>query len=100
MIDNIPSSMQKLLTLGDIASAQKPVKDEDYFQLKRDHQNLLSSVTALLGLINDGEFSPLSGSGSPEGAVAANYSLLYVDTDTSQLYYNPVHGEATGWIAL
>ncbi|MGB3724813.1 MAG: hypothetical protein WA981_03525 [Glaciecola sp.] len=100
MIDNIPSSMQKLLTLSDIASAQKPVKDEDYFQLKRDHQNLLNSVTALLGLINDGEFSTLSGNGSPEGVVVANYSLFYVDTDAPQLYYNPTFGEATGWIAL
>lgn len=100
MIDKIPSSLQKLITLSDIASAHKPVKDEDYFQLKRDYQNLVNAVTALLTAINGGEFSPLSGSGSPEGVIAANYSLLYIDTDVNQLHYNPNYGEATGWIAL
>jgi|GEM_PF-2191721 hypothetical protein len=100
MIDNIPSSMQKLLTLGDIASAQKGVKDEDYFQLKRDYKNLINAVSALLVAINGGEFSPLSGSGDPNGVVAANYSLLYIDTDVNQLHYNPTYGENTGWIAL
>lgn len=92
--------MQKLLTLGDIASAQKGAKDEDYFQLKRDYQNLINAVSALLVAINGGEFSPLSGSGDPNGVVTANYSLLYIDTDTNQLHYNPTYGENTGWIAL
>lgn len=100
MIDNIPSSLQKLLTLGDIASAQKGARDEDYFQLKRDYQNLINAVSALLVAINGGEFSPMSGAGSPEGAIAANYSLLYIDTDANQLHYNPIYGENTGWIAL
>ena len=100
MIDDIPSSLQKLITLSDIASAQKSVKDEDYFQLKRDYQNLVNAVTAMLTAINDGEFSPLSGMGSPEGAITANYSLFYVDTSASQLYYNPTYGVDTGWIAL
>lgn len=100
MIDKIPSTLQKLITLSDIASAQKPVKDEDYFQLKRDYQNLVNAVTALLVAVNGGEFSPLSGSGDPNGVVIANYSLLYIDTDINQLYYNPAYGENTGWIAL
>ena len=92
--------MQKLLTLSDIASAQKGAKDEDYFQLKRDYQNLINAVSALLVAINGGEFSPLSGSGDPNGVVTANYSLLYIDTDVNQLHYNPTYGEKTGWIAL
>ena len=100
MIDKIPSTLQKLITLSDIASAQKPVKDEDYFQLKRDYQNLVNAVTAMLTAINGGEFSPLSGSGDPNGVATANYSLLYIDTDINQLYYNPAYGENTGWIAL
>ena len=100
MIDKIPSSLQKLITLSDIASAQKPAKDEDYFQLKRDYQNLVNAVTALLVAVNGGEFSPLSGSGDPNGVVSANYSLLYIDTDANQLHYNPIYGADTGWIAL
>lgn len=100
MIDKIPSSLQKLITLSDIASAQKPVKDEDYFQLKRDYQNLVNAVTAMLTAINGGEFSPLSGSGDPNGVATANYSLLYIDTDVNQLHYNPTYGADTGWIAL
>lgn len=100
MIDKIPSSLQKLITLSDISSAQKPAKDEDYFQLKRDYQNLINAVTALLVAIDGGEFSPITGAGSPEGVITANYSLLYVDTDVNQLHYNPTYGAKTGWIAL
>lgn len=100
MINNIPSSLQKLTTLNDISSAPKGIKDEDYFQLKRDYENLVNSVSAVLVAINGGEFSPLSGAGSPEGVIAANYSQLYIDTDVNQLHYNPTYGESTGWIAL
>lgn len=100
MLDNIPDSLQRLTTLSDISSAQKGVKDEDYFQLKRDYQNLVNAVTAMLKAINGGEFSPLSGAGSPEGVITANYSQLYIDTDVNQLHYNPTYGENTGWIAL
>lgn len=100
MINKIPSTLQSLLTLGDIAYASKEVSQEDYFQLKRDHQNLVSAVTTIIEIINGGEFSTMQGSGSPEGVTTANYSLLYIDTDVSQLYYNPEYGAITGWIAL
>jgi hypothetical protein len=100
MIDKIPSSLQKLITLSDISSAQKPVKDEDYFQLKRDYQNLVNAVTAMLTAINGGEFSPIIGIGSPEGVVTSNHSLQYIDENTNQQYYNPTYGASTGWIAL
>lgn len=99
MLENIPYSLQRLTTLGDISSAQKVVKDEDYFQLKRDYQNLVNAVSALLVAINGGEFSPIYGSGSPEGVVAANYSQWYVNSDSAQIYFNPTYGEKTGWIA-
>lgn len=100
MIDKVPSSLQKLLTLYDITSASGQARNEDYFQLKRDHQNLVNAVTAVLTAINEGEFSPQDGSGSPEGIVTANYSLQYVDTDTNTLYYNPTYGADTGWITI
>lgn len=100
MLNSIPDSLQRLTTLSDIASASKAVKDEDYLQLKRDYQNLVNAVTAVLTSINGGEFSPLSGSGGPNGVATANYSLLYIDTDVNQLHYNPTYGATTGWIAL
>lgn len=100
MLNNIPSSMQKLLTLSDISTAGGAVKNEDYFQLKRDHQNLVSALTAILTAVNSGEFSPIVDTGSPEGVASANYSLLYIDSAVPQLYYNPNYGEDTGWIAL
>lgn len=94
---DIQSSLQRLRTLGDIKSASKQMRDEDYFQLKRDYENLLQSTVALLGAVNDGEFSPQFGSGSPEGVVTANYSLFYVDTSTNRIYYNTTVGAQTGW---
>ena len=100
MIDNLESSLQRLSTLADVSSAPKSVRDEDYYQLKRDYQNLVNAVTAILTAINGGEFSPLSGSGDPNGVTAANYSLLYIDTDVNQLHYNHTYGADTGWIAL
>lgn len=100
MLDNIPLSLQRLTTLGDISNAPKSLRDEDYLQLKRDYQNLVNAVTAMLTAVNSGEFSPLSGSGDPNGIVTANYSLLYIDTDVNQLHYNSAYGANTGWIAL
>lgn len=100
MFNDIPTTLQRLRTLPDIASASKSVKDEDYFQLKRDYDNLVNAISEVLVAINDGYFGPQLGTGSPEGAIAANYSLLYIDTDVNQLHYNPTYGANTGWIAL
>ena len=97
MIDSIPSSLQSLITLSDISNSQKAVKDEDYFQLKRDYDNLVLAVQTVINAVNAGEFSLQSGSGSPEGVVTSNYSLQYVDTDTNQIYYNLEFGVNTGW---
>ena len=100
MIDNIQSSLQRLTTLADVSSAPKAVRDEDYYQLKQDYQNLVNAVAAILTAVNGGEFSPIIGTGSPEGVVVANYSLQYIDSDVPQLYYNATAGADTGWIAI
>ena len=99
-MDSIPTSLQRLRSLADITNATNGVKDEDYLHLKRDYQNLLNGYNVLLNAVNEGDFSPLSGPGSPEGVYTANYSLLYVDTVGAALYYNPTYGAKTGWVAL
>lgn len=40
------------------------------------------------------------GTGSPEGAVTANKSRQYFDSNTSTLYVNPVVGADSGWISI
>ena len=97
---NIPKSQQFLRTIADIKSAAfgNDRAAMDYLQLKRDYDNLLAGVTQLIDLINSGEFSPASGTGSPEGVTAANYSQFYVDTATNNIYYNPTFGADTGWL--
>ena len=97
----IPDSLQQLNNYADVASVIKePRLLEDYFQLKRDNANLSTALAQLIGLIEDGEFSPLSGSGSPEGVYAANYSGLYIDISAPALYYNGTNGASTGWVIL
>lgn len=78
----------------------KNVRDSDYFELKRDNEFLRAALLELIGMVQDGDFGPQFGTGSPEGVIAANYSLLYIDTDVNQLHYNPTYGANTGWIAL
>lgn len=97
MLNEPADSLQSLISLADIASASKQQRDEDYFHLKRDQEGLLQSMVALLGAVNDGEFSPQFGTGSPEGVVTANYSLFYVDTSTNRIWYNTSVGAQTGW---
>jgi len=66
-----------------------------------DYQGKAQDIDTVVELINNGDLSPLSGSGSPEGVVTANYSLMYVDTDAvATLFFNPVFEANTGWIAL
>lgn len=100
MLDKLPTSLQRLTTFGDISGASKATRDEDYFQLKRDYDNLVNAVTAILGAINDGEFSTKTGIGSPEGVIGANYSQLYIDTATGDIYYNTEFGASTGWTLI
>lgn len=65
-----------------------------------DYQALKDDINRLLEALNNGDLSPQSGAGSPEGVVTANYSLLYVDTSVPNLYFNPTFGADTGWIML
>jgi hypothetical protein len=55
---------------------------DDYLGLKRE-------VVAQRGTDTD-----------PNGIYQANLNGFYVDTATPQLWFNPVIGETTGWIAL
>ncbi len=67
-----------------------------------DYQGTKGDVNKLLEAINNGDLSPQSGSGSPEGVVFANYSLLYVDTAALPdpvIYFNPTFNAQTGWVA-
>jgi hypothetical protein len=66
---------------------------EDYMAVKDD-------LDRVVDLINDNEFSPKSGTGSPEGLIASNYSLLYIDTAFPKIYFNSTYGADTGWLAL
>ena len=100
MLDKLPTSLQRLTTLSDISGASKSVRDEDYLQLKRDYDNLVNAVSAVLVAINEGEFSTKTGIGSPEGVIGANYSQLYIDTATGDIYYNTDFGASTGWILI
>ena len=97
---NIPESQQRLRTLMDVAMSPKNVRDSDYFELKRDNEFLRAALLELIGMVQDGDFGPQFGTGSPEGVVEANYSLLYVDTGASVLYFNDSYGSDTGWTAL
>jgi len=68
-----------------------------------DYQGKGQDIDTVVDLINNGDLSPLSGSGSPEAIVTANYSLMYIDTaalPTPTLFFNPVFEAKTGWIAL
>lgn len=40
------------------------------------------------------------GVGSPEGAITANKSRQYFDSNAGTLYINPVVGEDSGWISI
>lgn len=66
-----------------------------------DYQGLKADVDEILSAINRGQLSPQSGTGTPEGTVFANYSLLYVDTTIPQkIYFNPTFNAKTGWVVI
>lgn len=101
MLPELPTSQQPLRSYYEIVDALKRNSiAEDYFQLKTDNDNLRNALVSLISMVSDGEFSPSSGTGSPEGVAAANYSQLYIDTTGPTLYYNSMYGANTGWVAL
>lgn len=73
---------------------------EDYMALKADIDSLIEFSNNLESSIDNGDFSPQFGTGSPNGVVTANYSLKYIDTSAPTEYYNPTFGSDTGWVAL
>lgn len=73
---------------------------EDYQALKQDIAELIENVNTITSELSNGDFSPQFGTGSPEGVVTANYSLLYIDTAVPQFYYNETFGADTGWVVV
>jgi len=68
----------------------------------RDYSALKANLDEVMRVLNNGEYSPIEGEGSPEGVTAANSSKMYVDTTNAptsvSIYYNSVIGSKTGWI--
>jgi len=65
-----------------------------------DYQGKANDINTIVTLINNGGLSPLSGEGSPEGVIEANYTLMYIDTLVPASYFNPEFGAITGWVLL
>lgn len=89
-------SQQSVLQYSDIESYYKFNSEhtiDDFLAMKRD-------LLEVVQLINSGEFTPLSGAGSPEGLITSNSSKQYVDTSVPTLYFNDTIGVNTGWVAL
>lgn len=66
--------------------------------------NEIATLTASGDLQSSGDLIAdllcLDNAGSPEGVVTANKSRLCVDTTGNQIYFNPVVGNNTGWVAV
>lgn len=93
-------SRQIFLEYSDIRAGYNLTNDnsiEDMAALKAD-------VFAIIELINNGEFTPLNGVGSPEGVTTSNSSKLYIDTTNSPvsvtMYYNSTINSDTGWVQI
>ena len=65
---------------------------------------LKADVSSVVGLINKGYFSPIVGTGSPEGIIASNASLQYIDTALSPvsvtMWVNTTINSKTNWIPV
>lgn len=84
-------SEQSVFDFAEIKTAFPGISElgaEDYAAKGRDIVRLFASV------------SPLNGILPPEGVATANLSKMYVDTAAQILYFNPVIGAKTGWVAL
>ena len=69
-----------------------------------DLRFMKADIYAILNLINSDEFTPIQGTGSPEGVVMSNSSLQYIDTALSPasvtMYANSETNSKTGWIPV
>lgn len=83
----------RITTAGAMRAADPSASTElvtDYVQKAQIFQNLGDAID---------DTATLTGSGDPNaGAVAANSSLLYIDTATDDLWINKVVGATSGWI--
>ncbi len=93
------TSRQLALQYADIRQLYKLTDDnaiEDFAALKED-------VASLIELMNNNS-QPLFGTGSPEGSVTANNSLIYFDTTNEPvsvaMWTNKTVGEKTGWLQV
>ena len=94
------NTRQTVLEYSDISSLYNFKNSnavEDFAALKDD-------VFEILRQINANEFTPLEGSGNPEGVITSNSSKTYVDTDLSPvsvtMYYNNTINSNTGWVPV
>lgn len=97
------NTLQTIINHSEIQSEQSQWSEnmiEDYQGKFEDIQQLIEESNTVDTLLTNSDFSPKSGTGSPEGLVTANLSLQYVDTAVPTLFFNPVFGANTGWIAL
>ena len=69
---------------------------DDYVSLLTSLQTLSQELQTSINTANANY--TLTGTGSPEGAVTANKSLMYIDTAGPTLYVNPTEGANTGWV--
>jgi len=92
--------IESLQTISDYGTC-KDEHPEWSDNAKEDYQQKHDDIQLLIDLLNDGELSPQSGTGSPEGVVTANYSLTYFDLAGPNVqYFNPTFGEDTGWVIV
>ena len=93
------TSRQLALQYADIRTLYKLTDDnaiEDFAALKEDVFNLLE-------LMNNNS-QPIFGTGSPEGVIAANNSLIYFDTTNEPasvaMWTNKIVGGKTAWLQV
>lgn len=86
------NSQQSIIDYSEINQFFPDNITEDYMAIKRD-------LNAIVDAVNNGEFSPKFGSGSPEGIVTSNSNLTYFDMSgaTAIMYVNETIGVNTGW---
>ena len=60
----------------------------------------IPNARALARIVNGNDLTPIYGSGSPAGVVAANKLGLYIDEDVPAIYYSKVVESTDDWILI
>ena len=96
---------QVLRSYSEIAQALPSAKEqfvEDYDAVKEDLTIAQESIQTLINTLAG--FSPLSGTGSPEGVTTSNSSQIYFDTTLDPvsvtMWFNSVVDTNTGWVQV